>query len=90
VTTIESIQHGPYDPARLLNYLTHVLQLKNDVALSRALRISHALLIAIREQRLAIAGAILMQMQEVSQLSIAELRALMGDRRRTCRMPRLR
>lgn len=83
---IETLPQGPYDPERLLTYLTHFLQLKNDVALSRALRISHALLRAIREQRLAIAGALLMQMQEVSQLSIVELRALMGDRRRKCRM----
>lgn len=89
MTMIESIQQESYDPARLLTYLTHFLQLQNEVALSRALRISHGLLKAIREQRLAIAGAILMQMHEVSQLSIAELRALMGDRRRTCRMPLL-
>ena len=86
---IESMQQGSYDPNKLLTHLMQVLQLKNDIALSRTLRISHALLIAIRERRLAIAGAILMQMQEVSQLSIVELRALMGDRRRTCRMPSL-
>lgn len=83
---IENMQQGSYDPDRLLTYLTQLLQLKNDIALSRALRISHALLIAIREQKIAIAGAILIQMQEISNLSIAEMRSLMGDRRRTCRM----
>ncbi len=80
---------GPYDPGRLLIYLMQTLQLKNEVALSRTLRISHALLTAIRERRFPVAGAVLMQMQEVSQLSINELRKLMGDRRRTCRMPAL-
>lgn len=83
-------QHqGTYDPGRLLTYLMQTLQLKNDIALSRALRVSHALLEAIREQRFPVVGAVLIQMQEVSQLSITELRKLMGDRRRTCRMPML-
>ena len=78
-----------YDPGRLLAYLKQLLDLKTDIALSKALRISHQLLGAIREKKLAIAGAVLMRMQEVSKLSIAELRQLMGDRRRTCRMPAL-
>ena len=85
----ETQHQGPYDPGRLLMYLMQTLQLKNEVALSRTLRISHALLTAIREQKFPVAGAVLMRMQEVSQLSIAELRKLMGDRRRTCRMPAL-
>ena len=89
MTTNEPLQHRSYDPERLLTYLKHTLQLKNDIALSKALRVSHALLVAIREHKLAIAGAVLIQMQEVSQLSIAELRDVMGDRRRTCRMPLL-
>lgn len=86
---IEPTHHEPYDPGRLLTHLAHTLQLKNDIALSKALRVSSSLLKAIREQRLAMTGAILIQMHEVSQLSIAELRRLMGDRRRTCRMPML-
>ena len=89
MTMNEFMQQESYDPNRLFAYLTHFLQLKNDIALSRTLRVSHALLVAIREQRLTITGAILLQMQEVSQLSIVELRTLMGDRRHTCRMPRL-
>ena len=89
ITMIKFSGQKSYDPGRLLAYLKHLLDLKNDIALSKALRVSHQLLRAIRDQKLAIAGAILMRMQEVSELSITELRQLMGDRRRTCRMPAL-
>lgn len=87
MTKIAALQQGGYDPGRLLTHLIYILQLKNDIALSKTLRVSNSLLRAIREQKLAIAGAILIQMHEVSKLSINELRSLMGDRRRTCRMP---
>ena len=39
-----------YDPGRLLAYLKQMLDLKTDIALSKALRISHQLLGAIREK----------------------------------------
>ena len=86
MTKIAALQQDGYDPGRLLTHLVQVLQLKNEIALSKTLRVSNGLLRAIREQKLAIAGAILIQMHEVSKLSINELRSLMGDRRRTCRM----
>lgn len=85
----EPLKQGSYDPGKLLTYLKCTLQLKNDIALSKSLRVSHALLMAIREHKLPLAGAVLLRIQEVSQLSIAELRAVMGDRRRKCRMPML-
>ena len=89
LTMIKLSEQKSYDPGRLLAYLKQLLDLKNDIALSKTLRVSHQLLGAIREQKLAIAGAVLMRMQEVSKLSISDLRRLMGDRRRTCRMPAL-
>ena len=79
-----SSQH--YTPENLLSYLLEQLNLHSDVALSRALHISHQLIVQIRAHQLPVAGALLMRMQEVSQLTITELRQLMGDRRRTCRM----
>ena len=58
---IESLKQGSYDPGKLLTYLAQTLSVKNDRALSRALKVSCALLVAIREQKLAITGAVLMQ-----------------------------
>jgi hypothetical protein len=89
MTIMESFELKSYDPGRLLVYLKQILQVKSDIALSKTLRVSHQLLVAIREQKLAITGAVLILMQEVSQVSIAELRRILGDRRRTCRMPAL-
>lgn len=84
-------QHtGQYNPGHLLTSLQERLQLKNDAALSQALHISRDVIARIRERRQPVAGALLIRMHEVSQLSVASLRELMGDRRRTCRMPLLR
>lgn len=80
------LSHHLYDPDKLLSTLKQRLNLRNDTELSKALHISVALIVQIREGRRPVAGAILMVMHEASQLSIAELRALMGDRRRSCRM----
>jgi len=40
----------------------------------------------IRERRLQISGSMLMQMQEATGITIAELRRILGDRRGTSRM----
>lgn len=75
-----------YDPDNLLRALKQRLNVHSDAALSKALHISEVLIVQIREGRRPVAGAILLLMRDASQLSIAELRALMGDRRRSCRM----
>ncbi len=76
-----------YDPGRLLTALQDRLNLHSDTALSKALNISPVLIAQLRERRRPVAGALLIRMHEVSRLSVADLRGLMGDRRRTCRMP---
>lgn len=76
-----------YNPAHLLDALQNQLNLQSDAALSRVLRISRDLILQMRDRRRPVAGALLIRMHEVSQLSVADLRELMGDRRRTCRMP---
>ena len=70
-----------YDPNRLLDTLIQYLNLKNDAALSRALEVAPPVISKIRHRRLPVGASLLIRMHEVSDLSIKELRRLMGDRR---------
>ncbi|MDR1310741.1 MAG: hypothetical protein LBK01_02540 [Burkholderiaceae bacterium] len=70
-----------YDPNNLLDTLIKHLQVKNDAALSRMLEVAPPVISKIRHNRLPVGASILIRMHEVSQLSIKELRDLMGDRR---------
>lgn len=74
-------EQSTYDPDRLLDTLIKKLSLKNDAALSRALEVAPPVLSKIRHRRLPVGASILIRMHEVSDLSIHELRELMGDRR---------
>lgn len=75
-----------YDPDRLLNGLIDKLKLKNDAALSRALGVYPNAISKIRCRRLPVGASILIRMHEISNLSIGELRTLMGDRRQKFRI----
>lgn len=70
-----------YDPDSLLDTIIRQLQLKNDAALSRILEVAPPVISKIRHRRLPIGASLLIRMHEVSDLSIKDLRALMGDRR---------
>lgn len=74
---------GPtqYDPDNLLGSLISKMNLKNDAALSRALEVAPPVISKIRHRRLPVGASLLIRMHEVTDLSIQELRALMGDRR---------
>jgi hypothetical protein len=75
-----------YDPNALLDALLDKLKLKNDAALSRALEVAPPVISKIRHRRLPIGASLLIRMHEVTELSIRELRDLMGDRRKKHRM----
>jgi hypothetical protein len=75
-----------YDPDRLLNTLIEKVRLKNDAALSRALEVAPPVISKIRHRRLPVGASLLIRMHEVSDLSIRELRELMGDRRTKYRL----
>jgi hypothetical protein len=66
---------------RLLDTLIENLRLKNDAALSRALEVAPPVISKIRHHRLPVGASLLIRMHEVSDLSIRDLRYLMGDRR---------
>jgi hypothetical protein len=80
------LQHPDYDPNHLLDALLDKIQLKNDAALSRLLEVAPPVLSKIRHRKLPVGASILIRMHEVSDLSIKELRHLMGDRREKFRI----
>ena len=77
----ERLEDRIYDPNRLLDTLIVHLNLKNDAVLSRALEVAPPVISKIRHNRLPVGASLLIRMHEVSDLSIRELRRLMGDRR---------
>jgi len=74
-----------YDPDALLDTLIDRLNLKNDAALARALEVAPPVISKIRHQRQVVGAAMLVRMHDVTQLSIHELRSMMGDRRKSFR-----
>jgi len=77
----EQLNSPDYDPNQLLGALIEKLHLKNDAALSRALEVAPPVISKIRHRRLPVGASLLIRMHEVCDLSIADLRELMGDRR---------
>ncbi|HWW06355.1 hypothetical protein [Collimonas sp.] len=75
-----------YDPNRLLDALTQKLHVKSDAALSHLLEVDPPVISNIRTRRKPIGAVLLIRMHEVSDLTIGELRILMGDRRKKFRM----
>lgn len=90
-TQLEAMTEGrlhnvAYDPNNLLDSLIKQLSLKNDAALARALEVAPPVISKIRHKRLPVGASLLIRMHEVSDLSIMDLRALMGDRREKFRI----
>lgn len=81
----ELTNQSSYDPNALLDTLIERMRLKNDAALCRALEVAPPVISKIRHKRLPIGASMLIRMHEVSELSIKELRNLMGDRRQKYR-----
>jgi hypothetical protein len=84
-------QHGlasqeTYNPNHLLDTLREKMKLKNDAALSRALEVAPPVISKIRHRTLPVGASLLIRMHEVTQMSIRELRDLMGDRRTKYRL----
>jgi plasmid maintenance system antidote protein VapI len=70
-----------YNPGALLDALIGGLQLKNNAALARVLDVQPPVISKVRHGRLPVGASLLIRMHEVSDISIRDLRALMGDRR---------
>jgi hypothetical protein len=75
-----------YDPNHFIDQLAKRLRAKNDAALCRMLGVEPPLLSKIRHRRLAVGAPLLIRVHEVTGMAIADLRQLLGDRRRTYRI----
>ena len=75
-----------YDPDRLLDAMLEKLQLKNDAALCRALEVAPPVISKIRHRRLPVGASMLIRMHEVTDMSVAQLREILGDRRQKYRL----
>jgi hypothetical protein len=75
-----------YDPNNLLDTIIKLLHLKNDAALSHALEVGPPVVSKIRHRRLPVGASLLIRMHEISDISIKDLRGLMGDRREKFRV----
>lgn len=75
-----------YRPEQLLDALLAQLHLKSDDELSRRLHVAPRVLRQIRAGALPIGASMLIWMSEATGIAIPQLRELMGDRRRTCRV----
>jgi hypothetical protein len=74
-----------YDPNRMLDGVIEKMGLKNDAALSRVMEVAPPVISKVRHRRLPVGASLLIRLHEVSGLTIAELRNLMGDRRQKFR-----
>lgn len=74
----QSLENPSYNPNNLLDSLIEKLNVKNDAALSRALEVAPPLLSKIRHRRLPVGASLLVRMHDVTDLSLKELRQLMG------------
>ena len=67
-----------YAPESLLDALIARQNLKNDAALSRVLMVAPPVISKIRSRSMPITNSMLIRMHDVMQLSISELRKMMG------------
>ena len=86
MTTRQLPAEATYDPNKVLDAIIEKLNLKNDAALSRALEVAPPVISKIRHRRLPVTASLLIRMHEVTQMSIRDLRDLMGDRRTKYRL----
>lgn len=75
-----------YDPNHLLDTLMKHLGIDNDGALARRLKVARDVINDIRAGTMPVGASMLLWIQEVSGIDVAELRRLMGDRRARYRL----
>jgi hypothetical protein len=78
--------HPFFHPDEMLDAVKMVLKLLSDRELADHFKIGQPILSKIRHRKQGVGSALLIRIHEETHLSIAELRKLMGDRRRTYRV----
>jgi hypothetical protein len=80
----------PYNPNMLFDVLLETFGLENDEALGSVLHIGAPLIRRIRCGQAPVEPLLLLRMNELSGISVRELRRLMGDRRADWRLSQAR
>ncbi len=75
-----------YNPDRLLDVLIINYHAVNDSGLARLIEVSPPVISKIRCRRAAVGAALLIRLHETFDIDIADLRCLMGDRRKKFRV----
>jgi plasmid maintenance system antidote protein VapI len=73
------VYRAGYTPNHLLDTLMDRLRLKSDAALARALGIPASTISKVRNRQMAVNSTLLLAAHEVTEMSIRELRTLLGD-----------
>jgi len=73
-----------YDPNLLLDALQQRFKLKNDAALADFLQINRAVISRLRRRKSQITAALMVCLHEATNMSLSELRSMMGDTRPYC------
>ena len=81
----EAPEFGSYDSNHLLDSILDKLHLPDDAALCEALDVDESVISDLRELRREVDAALLIRMHELTDISIAGLRNILGDRRRRAR-----
>ncbi len=68
-----------YNPNRLLDALLLHQNLRTDADLARALEINPSVISKIRNAKARISASLLLEIHEMTEMSIRDLRKLMGD-----------
>jgi hypothetical protein len=76
--TENHLDNPDYTPAHLLDTMLERLKLKNDAALSRAMKLPPAVISKVRSKKVSVTSAILIRFHYITGWAIADLNALMG------------
>ncbi len=71
-----------YSPDNFLNRLLWKMSLKNDAALARTLDVTPAVVSRIRNKKAPVSANLLLMIHDMTEITIPELRRMMGDSRR--------
>lgn len=77
----DSLEYGSYDPNHLIDSVLDCMDLPDDQALAEALSIPASVIADVRGMRVLVDAPLLLQLHELTGISVLGLRNIMGDRR---------
>jgi hypothetical protein len=77
----DAMEYGSYDPNHLLDSVLDRMRMGNDEDLAEALKIDPSVIAEVRAMRVLVDATMLLQLHELTGISVIALRNIMGDRR---------